>query len=151
MLTKTVFEASLSAVVTLTGTDDFASGAFPVAVNFDDDTKFVVNCTLSKEIVEPGLNPAPLTVSVKLPVITGDGLTEVMFACGMTVTAAVPLDAGDTALVARIVTTGGDGTTVGGKYCPLVLIDPTTVSPPVMPLTLQVTPPDAPVTTAVND
>ena len=64
----------------------------------------------------PATNPAPLTVSVKLPAETGEGLTEVMPACAMMVTVAAPLDVGEATLVARTVTVGGEGTTVGGRY-----------------------------------
>ena len=41
--TDTVFETSLSGVVTLTGTDTFAAGALPVAVTVVDDTKLVAS------------------------------------------------------------------------------------------------------------
>ena len=114
--TKTVFETSPSGVVTLTGTDDFGAGALPVAVNAIGDTKFVASSAPSNDTIEPATNPAPSTVSVKLPAVTGDGLTDVMLACGMIVAIAVPLDVGDATLVARIVTDGGEGTTVGGRY-----------------------------------
>ena len=43
MFTNTVFDTSPSGVVTLTGTDDFGAGAFPVAVSWIEETKFVVN------------------------------------------------------------------------------------------------------------
>lgn len=114
--TKTVFETSPSGVVTLTGTDAFATGALPVAVNVVDDTNVVGNWAPSNDTIEPVTNPAPLTVTVKFPAGIGDGLTDVMLACGMIVADAVPLDVGDATLVARIVTVGGEGTTVGGRY-----------------------------------
>ena len=114
--TNTIFDTSLSGVATLTGTDTFAAGALPVAVTFVDDTNVVGNGAPSNDTTEPVTNPAPLTVNVKFPVGIGDGLTDVMFAWGMMVTVAVPLDVGDVTLVARIVTVGGEGTTVGGKY-----------------------------------
>ena len=41
--TDTVFETSPSGVVTLTGTDTFAAGALPVAVNLVDETKLVAS------------------------------------------------------------------------------------------------------------
>lgn len=114
--TNTVFEVSPSGVLTLTGTEDFGVDALPVAVNFTADTNVVVKVTPSNDATEPATNPTPFTVNVKVPVVSGDGLTDVMLACGMIVTVAVPLDVGEATLVARTVTVGGEGTTVGGKY-----------------------------------
>ena len=65
-------------MLTTTGTDGLAAGAFPVAVSRVDDTKVVASAAPSNDTTEPATNPAPLTVSVKLPAGTGDGLTDVM-------------------------------------------------------------------------
>src|SRR5258708_11569585 len=114
MSTRTVFEMPPSGVETTTGTDDFAAAALPGAVSLVDDTKLVGSATPSNDTTEPATNPPPVTVSVKLPTKTGEGLTAVMLAAGMTVTAAVPLAVETAMLVARTVTVGGEGTIVGG-------------------------------------
>ena len=110
--TDTVFETSPSVVDTVTGTDVFAAGALPVAVTRVDETTVVGSAAPSKETTDPAVNPAPLTVSVKLPTGTGDGLTDVIVGNGMIVTLAVPL-ADEDVLVARIVTVAGFGTVEG--------------------------------------
>jgi hypothetical protein len=78
MFTNAVFDTSPSGAVTLTGTDDCGAGALPVAVKVVEETTLVVNGALSNDTVVPATNPAPLTVNVKFPTVTGDGLTEVM-------------------------------------------------------------------------
>src|SRR5262245_47485588 len=90
-LTSTIFDTSPSGVVTRTGTPVLAAGALPVAVTRDADATVVGSATPSKETTEPAVNPAPFTVSVKFPTMTGEGLTEEMLGIGMIVTLAVPL------------------------------------------------------------
>src|SRR3954451_9962265 len=103
---------------------------------------------------DPAENPAPFTVSVKLPVGIELGETEVIAgataAREVTVTVAEPDEPGATVLVARTVTAAGDGTVAGAVYLPPASMVPIVPSPPVMPLTLQITVAVAPVTVAVN-
>src|SRR4029077_20866659 len=135
---------------TTTGTELLAAGALPVAVSRVDDTKLVPSATPSNETTDPATNPAPSTVSVKLPAGTGDGLTDEMLGSGRMVTEELPVDVGDAVLAARTVTVEGLGTADGAKYWPLASIRPTTLSPPAIPFTLQLTVLGAPVTVAVN-
>jgi hypothetical protein len=103
-----------------------------------------------KYTTDPLVNPAPVTVSVKFPVLIGDGLTDEMFGIARTVTAEAPEAPGDAVLVARTVTVAGLGTAGGAEYWPLELMTPTTPSPPGIPFTLHVTVFAAPVTVAVK-
>ena len=111
--TENVLETSPSGVLTTTGTDDFAAGAFPVARNCVADRNVVASALPSNETVELAMNPTPFTVSVKAPTGTGDGLTDEIAGRGRIVTAAVPAAVGDEVLAARTVTVAGFGTTVG--------------------------------------
>ena len=104
----------------------------------------------SNDTSDPAWKPAPLTVSVKLPTVTGDGLTDAMLGSGRMVTVALPLACRRGSAGGAYGDVGGIGTVAGATYRPLVLITPTTASPPAMPFTLQVTVPAAPVTVAVN-
>jgi len=109
-----VLETSPSGVLTATGTDSLAAGALPLARNCVADTN-VVGCRTapSNEMVEPLVNPTPLTVRVKAPAGIGDGVTEEIAGRGRIVTAALPVAVGDEVLAARTVTVAGLGTTVG--------------------------------------
>ena len=62
-LTKKVFDVSPSGVFTMTGTDDLAVGALPVAVRLVDDSKLVASAAPSNDTTEPATNPTPSTVS----------------------------------------------------------------------------------------
>lgn len=148
--TNAEFDTAPSGVVTITGTDVFGVLALPAAVSFVVETNVVGRSTPSKLTVAPETKPLPFTVSVNVPVATGDGLTDVMLGKGKTVTVAAPFAVGVLTLVARTVTTFGLGTVVGARYRPLLSIVPTVALPPVTEFTLHVTPPVAPVTVAVN-
>src|SRR4249920_169928 len=104
----------------------------------------------SNDTTDPAVKPPPFTVSVKLPVATGDGLTDEMAGSGRIVIAALAVEVGDTELAARTVTVAGFGTAVGARYCPAASTVPTTASPPAVPFTLHVTVLGAPVTVAVK-
>ena len=88
-------------MVTKTGTDCFAAGALPFARSCEADTRAVGSARPSRDTSDPEVKPTPFTVSVKLPVGTGDGLTDEMAGSGMIVIAALPVDVGDAVLVAR--------------------------------------------------
>src|SRR5258707_739108 len=90
-LTKNVFDTAPSGVFPTTGTADFGAGAFPAAESCVDETKVVDSGAPSKETTEPDVKHAPLTVSVKLPTLTGDGLTAEMLGKGRIVTDELPL------------------------------------------------------------
>lgn len=111
--TKTLLDVSPSDVFTTTGTDDFAAGAFPLAVTRVDDTTVVGSGAPSNHTTGPDVNPAPSTVRVKLPVGTGDGLTAAIVGIALIVTVAVPLEPGELVLVARTVTVAGFGIVAG--------------------------------------
>ena len=134
----------------MTGTEVLATGAFPVAVSLVVDTNVVLSGLPSNETTEPATNPVPVTVRLKLPVLSVDGVSAVILGAARMVTEAAPLAVGTATLVARIVTTLGLGTVEGGRYCPLESMVPTTTSPPAVSFTLHVTPVDAPVTVALN-
>jgi hypothetical protein len=115
-----------------------------------EDTKVVASAAPSNETTDPAMNPTPVTVSVKLPVASGEGLTDEMLGSGRMVTRALPVDVGEVVLAARTVTVWGPDTDDGAKYRPPVSITPTMASPPAMPLTLQLTVFGAPLTVAAN-
>jgi len=91
------------------------SDALPAAVSADADTNVVESGLLSNSTTEPGMNPAPFTVSVNAPVLIGDGVTAEMPGSGMIVADALPVDEGDEVLAARMVTVAGFGTAVGAR------------------------------------
>ena len=84
--TENVLETSPSGVLTTTGTDDFAAGAFPDARNcVADKTVVGSSAAPSNEIIDPAVNPTPFTVNVKFPTGTGDGVTDEIAGRGRTV------------------------------------------------------------------
>ena len=80
--TYAVLDTSPSGVFTTIGTDSCGVGALPDAVSCVEDTKAVASGAPSKVTTDPTINPAPFTVSVKLPAVTGDGLTDEMLGSG---------------------------------------------------------------------
>jgi hypothetical protein len=148
--TYKVFDVSPSGVLTTTGSANRGAAALPVAVTRMDETNVVASATPSNDTTDPVVKPTPLTVSVKSPVGTGDGLTDETAGSGRIVTDELPVDVGDVVLAARTVTVAGLGATFGATYRPLASIVPTIVVPPVVSLTLQVTVFGAPDTFAVK-
>ena len=98
---------------TVTGTPLLVDDAFPVAVSFVAELKVVARGVPPKLTTAPFWNPVPFTVSVKLPTVSGEGLSEVIAGRGTTVTAALPIAVGSAALFACTLTVAGDGTTAG--------------------------------------
>src|SRR5262245_9326433 len=86
--TNAVFDPSPSGVRTTTGTPDFTAGPLPAAVSSVEDDTVVAKSTPSKETMAPGTKPAPFTVSMKFPVVRGDGLSDVMLGWGRIVAVA---------------------------------------------------------------
>jgi hypothetical protein len=96
--------------------------------------------------------PLPVTVSVKLPVLTDGGAMPPSTGTGFnSVTALAPLALESAALTACTVTVFGFGKLAGAEYMPDELIVPVDELPPVTPFTCQVTDVfDEPLTVALN-
>jgi hypothetical protein len=100
----------------------------------------------------PLTKPLPVTVSVKLPVLTDGGAMPLSTGTGFKrVTTLAPLALESAALTACTVTLFGLGTLAGAEYIPDEFIVPVTALPPATPFTCQVTDVfDEPVTAALK-
>jgi len=102
-----------SGFVTVTGIPLLVDEAFPVAVSFVAELKVVDKDVPLNLTTAPLWKPVPFTVSVKLPTVRGEGLSEVIAGRGMTVTDALPIAVGSAALFTCTLTVAGDGTARG--------------------------------------
>ena len=98
--TDTVFDTSPSGVFTTTGTPVRGLEALAWAVRRVADTNVVGSAVPPNDTTDPGMKPAPFSVSVTLPTGIGDGLTLLMLGSGRIVTDALPLEDGDVVVVA---------------------------------------------------
>ena len=141
-ITETLYAAEIcpSGFKTVTGTDDPVADVEPDAVNRDAETKLVASETPARRTTAPFRNPLPFTVKVKVPAVSGLGVTEEIDGAGyLIVTVAVPLTVGMDTDVARMVTAAGEGTEVGAVYKPNALTVPVYTVPGVTSLTAQMT------------
>jgi len=91
-----------------------AALAEPLAVNCAAETNVVESDELPNFTTAPLWKPLPFTVRVKLPAVSGLGLTEeIAGATFRIVTEADPVAAGVATVVACTVTVAGDGTAPG--------------------------------------
>ena len=102
-----------SGFVTVTGTPLLVDEAVPVAVSFVAELKVVARAVPPNFTTAPLWKPVPFTVSVKLPTVSGEGLSEMMAGGGTTVTDALPIAVGSATLFACTLTVAGDGTAAG--------------------------------------